>query len=113
MVGSNLNVVIQTKTTEQNEIGESIAKWTDKFFLTGWLDLSSGDSSRQEHKTKTEKSTHVFICDYDPDVRNLDVTQCRFVCSDRVYEIKYVDDPMEIHDHLEITLKLVGVSRGI
>ena len=112
MVGGNLNAIIQRKTTDKNEIGESLAIWTDKFHIKGWLDLSSGDSSRQEHKTKTEKSTHVFICDYNRDVRNIDISQCRFVCSDRVYEIKYVDDPMEIHDHLEITLKLVGVANG-
>ena len=113
MVGGNLNAVIQSKTTTQNEIAESVANWTDKFSLTGWLDLSSGNSSRGAHKTKTEESTHVFICDYDPDVRNLDITQCRFVCLNRVYEIKYIDDPMEIHDHLEITLKLVGVSSEV
>ena len=113
MVGGNLTATIQKKTSLKNEIGESISIWEDLYTVYGWLDLSNGNSSRLTHKTKTEESTHTFICDYSSDVRNLDTTQCRCICSERVYEIKYVDDPMEIHDHLEIMLKLVGVSSGI
>lgn len=112
MVGGNLTATIQIKHVFENEIGESTPVWEDLYTIKGWLDLSSGSSTRLPHKTKTEESTHVFICDYDPDVRNLDVRQCRFVCSSGNYEIKYIDDPMELHDHLEITLKYIGVTDG-
>ena len=113
MVGGNLTATIQKKTTCNNEIGESIfSVWEDLHTIKGWLDLSSGNSSRQAHKTKTEESTYMFICDYNSAVRSVDVRQCRFVCNSRTYEIKHIDDPMEIHDHLEITLKLVGVVNG-
>ena len=29
-----------------------------------------------------------------------------------IYEIKFTDDPMELHDHLEITLSLLGVANA-
>ena len=110
MVGGNLTATIQIKTLTENDIGEKVADWIDNIeSVKGWLDLGSGSSTNRSHKTKTEESTHTWICDFDSRLRELDITQCRFVCRNQIYEIKHVDDPMEIHDHLEISLKLVGV----
>ncbi len=109
MIGGNLNATIQVKTTSTNDLGENVLAWSDKYELNGWLDLSSGNS-HYSHKTKTEDSTHVFISDYNSTVRNLDITQCRFKLNNRIYEIKFIDDPMELHDHLEITLTLLGIA---
>lgn len=111
MIGGNLKATIQVKTTSTNDLGENVLAWTDKYTLNGWLDLSSGTST-YSHKTKTEDSTHIFISDYNPDIRDLDITQCRFKISNRIYEVKFIDDPMEIHDHLEITLNLLGVTNA-
>ncbi len=112
MVGGNLTATIQFKTLTENDIGEKIAEWVDDMTVRGWLDLVSGGSTNQSHKTKSEDSTHIYICDFDSRLRNLDITQCRFVCRDRIYEIKHIDDPMELQDHLEISLKLVGVANA-
>ena len=110
MVGGNLTATIQIKTVTENDIGEGIAEWVNHIeSVKGWLDLVSGNSTNQSHKTKSEESTHTWICDFDGRLRELDITQCRFICGGRSYEIKHIDDPMEIHDHLEISLKLVGV----
>lgn len=111
MIGGNLTAIIQVKTTSTNELGENVLTWNDHYTLNGWLDLSSGNS-HYSHKTKTEDSTHVFISDYDSTVRNLDITQCRLQINSRIYEIKFIDDPMELHDHLEITLSLLGVANA-
>lgn len=109
MIGGNLKAVIQVKECSTNEIGEAVLTWNDTTKINGWLDLSSGNS-HYSHKTKTEDSTHVFISDYNSIVRELDITKCRLKINDRIYEIKFIDDPMEIHDHLEITLNLLGVT---
>ena len=109
MVGGNLTATVQIKTLTENDIGEMVAEWVDHITSRGWLDLVSGNSTNQSHKTKSEESTHTWLCDFDSRLRDLDITQCRFVCRDRIYEIKHIDDPMELHDHLEISLKLVGV----
>lgn len=111
MIGGNLKATIQVKTASTNDLGESVLTWSDKYVLNGWLDLSSGTST-YSHNTKTEDSTHVFISDYDSTVRDLDITQCRFKINNRIYEVKFIDDPMEIHDHLEITLNLLGVANA-
>ena len=109
MVGGNLTATVQIKTLTENDIGEKVAEWVDHITSRGWLDLVSGSSTRQNHKTKSEDSSHSFICDFDSRLRELDITQCRFICRNQIYEIKHIDDPMELHDHLEISLKLVGV----
>lgn len=109
MIGGNLEATIQIKTTTENELGEDIPTWNDFTSLKGWLDLSSGTST-YSHNTKTEESSHVFIADYNKTVRKLDLAKCRLVIDSRIYEITFIDDPMELHDHLEIFLKLVGVA---
>ena len=110
MVGGNITATIQTKTLTENDIGEKVAEWVNLIeSVKGWLDLVSGGSTYQNHKTKTEESTHMWLCDYDHRLRELNITQCRFICRNQIYEIKHIDDPMELHDHLEISLKLVGV----
>ena len=110
MVGGNLTATVQIKTLTENDLGEYVPEWNNHIEdVKGWLDGTGGNSPRQSHKTKSEDSTHVYICDFDSRLRDIDTTQCRFVCRNKIYEIKYVDDPMELHDHLEITLKLVGV----
>lgn len=107
MIGGNLQATFQIKSVVQNEIGEGVNTWTDKVRIVGFLD-SSGTSTNQ-HKTKTVESTHTFICDYDAELRSINPKDCQCVINGRKYEVKYIDDPMELHDHLEISLKMVGV----
>ena len=109
MIGGNLDATFQLKTTTENDIGEPVDNWTDFTTIKGWLDLTSGTST-YSHKTKTEESTHVFIADYNKTVRGLLPAKCRCIINDRIYQVTFIDDPMELHDHLEIFLKLVGVA---
>lgn len=109
MIGGNLDATFQIKSVSENELGEHITSYTDLTTIKGWLDLSSGNSTHS-HKTKIVESSHVFISDYDKTVRELDPSQCRCLINNRIYELKYIDDPMELHDHLEIFLTLVGVA---
>ena len=108
MIGGNLNAIFQVKSVSQNEIGEGVNTWTDVVTIKGFLD-STGTSS-YEHKTKSVESTHTFICDYGAILRDLEPKKCRCVINNIKYEVKYIDDPMELHDHLEISLKMVGVA---
>lgn len=108
-IGGNLDATFQTKSITENEIGEHIPTWTDLITIKGWLDLSSGNST-YSHNTKTEENSYVLLTDYNKTVRELKTPQCRCLINSRVYEVLSIDDPMEIHDHLEISLKLVGVA---
>jgi head-tail adaptor len=106
MLGGNTTAVIQQKTASgTDDIGESTFTWSDVYSLTGWLDMLSGDS-KMTYNAKLEESSHVFICDYE-DV-SIDPEKTRCMINSKEYQVQYVDNPMELNDHLEIYLKIVG-----
>lgn len=106
MIGGNIKAVIQRKNGYTvNHIGERVPAWTDDCQLTGWLDLSGGDS-RYTYDTKLQESTHIFIADYSPIDRT--ATDKRLKVNGVIYEVLLIDDPMELHQQLEIYLKFVG-----
>lgn len=106
MIGGNTTVQIQTSTTTTNEIGEKEKTWTTVRTLTGWLDLSSGDSKYTTYNAKIQESTHVFSCDYT----NIGVEpeNARMVANSKSYDILLIDNPMELNQQLEIYLKYTG-----
>lgn len=106
MIGGNTEAVLQQVNESQtNGIGERVRTWADIRKLTGWLDLSSGDS-KYTYNAKLQESTHIFLTDYAPIDRKAD--DKRLVVNGCVYEILLIDDPMELHQQLEIYLKFVG-----
>ena len=107
MIGGNTKAVLQQKNGfTDNDIGERIHQWTDIQTLNGFLDLSNGDSKYSTYDAKLQESTHMWICDYVSVDRN--PTDKRLVVNGVAYDILLIDDPMELHQHLEIYLKFVG-----
>lgn len=106
MIGGNTEAMLQKiNGSETNSIGEQVQSWTDVQALWGWLDLSTGDS-KYTYDAKLQESTHIFITDYVPiDQRPHDK---RLVVNGMVYEVLLIDDPMGLHQQLEISLKFVG-----
>lgn len=119
-IGGNIDGIIQTDTTEMNEIGEAVKTWTDAFTLHGWLGLQSGDSKYINFNAKLEESTHVFLCDYNADVYALTIPDeetktipdCRMIIKRMVYDILLIDNPDEMNEQLEIYLRKVGAWNG-
>lgn len=106
MICGNIEAVIQRIIgSTSNTIGERTPTWGDVKSLMGWLDLSSGDS-KYTYDAKLQESTHIFITDYTPIDRN--PKDKRLVVNGVAYEILLIDDPMELHQQLEIYLKFVG-----
>lgn len=119
MIGGNQTAILQIKQTQKNVIGESEMTWIDAYQLTGWLDLSNGDST-STYNAKIQESTHIFLCDYDEliatnDNQTIQLTSenSRMVINNQVYDIKLIDDPMGMHEHLEIYLKYIGGGLGV
>lgn len=127
MIGGNTNLVIKIHDTEGkwpwnpldfenseineqedsfDENGSRIKAYTKIASLFGWLDLISGDA-KYDYKAKIEDSTHVFICDYE-ELDGIDVEEAKAEVNGEEYDIKYIDDPMGLHEQLEIYLKKVG-----
>lgn len=106
MIGGNTEAVLQQKTEcSVNAIGERVHEWSDANHLWGWLDLTAGES-KFTYDTKLQESTHIFICDYLPLDRHAD--NKRMVINGNTYNVLLIDDPMELHQHLEIYLKYTG-----
>ena len=112
MIGGNTELIIQSlsKDVVYDKNGKRIIDYASKEPIVGWLDLISGDS-RYDYKAKIEDSTHIFISDY-VDLSGVDIEESRAFIKGEIYEIKYIDDPMELHAQLEIYLKKVGGQDG-
>ena len=118
-IGGNKPAVIQIKSVAQNKIGEREPDYKDALAdLVGWLDLSAGDSKHLNYNAKIQESTHVFLCDYfelkykvegKPDVK-ITPENSRMIVDGDIYEVMLYDDPMGMHEHLEIYLKYTGGS---
>ena len=107
MIGGNTEAILQQKSgSTTNEIGERVQTWSDIHRLRGWLDLQSGDSKYATYDAKLQESTHIFMCDYTAIDRT--ATDKRLMVNGNVYDVLLIDDPMELHQHLEIYLKYVG-----
>lgn len=134
-VGGNLIALLQVKDEgEKNSIGERTHIWVDVASVKGWLDFANGESSNTNFNTKIQESTHIFLCDFqsfkglsgqwvwdalnfvngiisDATLQNtVDATSenARMLIDGQVYQIQVIDDPMNMHQHLEIYLKFVG-----
>lgn len=107
-IGGNTIALMQTKGTPiKNSIGERVTPWIDAATLTGWLDLSSGDSRHTTFSTKIQESTHIFLCDYR-ELTGITSENSQMVINHQVYEVLLIDNPMNLNEHLEIYLKFVG-----
>ncbi len=112
-IGGNLYGTIQTKTkTGKNKLGEAELTWENKYTQQGWLDMQSADSRRNTYNAKIEDSTHIFICDFDAEIYALQSQDTRMVIKGMVYDVKFIDNPMEMDEQLEIYLKKVGAYRA-
>ena len=107
MINGNIKALLQEKKEiGVNVIGERIQEWVTIIELKGFLDFQGQSTNRTTYETKLEESSHLFICDY----KKLDkkIENKRLVVENEVYDVLLIDDPMNLHQHLEIYLKYVG-----
>ena len=109
-IDGNTVLTLQIKTTAKNTIGEGVQTWTDAASLTGFLDLMNGTSGYSNFNTKLQESTHIFLADYAP--VNAEPENCRALIGGSIYDVLLIDDPMGLHEQLEIYLKFVGGQNG-
>ena len=107
-IGGNTLAMLQIKSTEKvNRIGEWVEEWENRLPLTGWLDLSTGDSKHTNFNAKVQESSHIFLCDY-ADLEDATSENARLLIQGQVYEILLIDNPMNMNEQLEIYLRFVG-----
>lgn len=108
MIIGNMDAEIQMYKSENNEIGETVKSWETVQTLKGFLDLRSGDSDYRTFDAKIEDSTHIFLCDYVPLAEGVNAENSRIVIKGKTYDIMLIDNPMELDEHYEIYLRLIG-----
>ena len=107
-IDGNIPATIQTHTTEKNELGEDVKSWSDAISFYGFLSLQNGDSKYQNFNAKIEESTHVFLCEYSPEIYALADKNTRLICKGRSYDVLLIDNPDERDEQLELYLRFVG-----
>lgn len=142
MIGGNITALFQVKDEgKKNAIGEREHKWYDvsSSSSSGWFDLKDENGAKNTiFNAKIQESTHIFLCDYrsfkslsaewvwntlnfvngeinsEKLDKRVDVTSenARLLINNQVYQILLIDDPMGMHQHLEIYLKFVGGQNG-
>lgn len=108
MIGGNTTAEIRVRSTVKNEIGGTSKTWTAVQNVKGWLDLTGGDSKYSTFNAKIQESTHIFICDYTELDARIEAENSRLSVDGKVFDILLIDDPMSLHQHLEIYLKYTG-----
>lgn len=139
MIGGNITALIQVKDEgKKNGIGERVHQWVDVASTKGFLDLSAGDTKNTTFNAKIQESSHIFLCDFQSFKglsgkwvwnpfsfvngvistatldEKVDVTSenARIIIEGQIYNLQFIDDPMHLHQHLEIYLKFVGGQNG-
>ena len=109
-IGGNKQMQLQIKSIIKNDIGEHIEKWDNVQQITGWLDLSGGDSKYTTYNAKIQESTHVFVADYVALAEGITAETARTVIDGKRYDIMLIDNPMEMGSgsQLEFYLKYTG-----
>lgn len=90
------------RSTGVSEYGTEVTSWIDLGNVSGYLDTISTSKSEVAGKI-VQDSTHMFLTREIEDIKQGD--RLKFGAS--MYEINYVDNPMDMNHHLEIELKLV------
>jgi hypothetical protein len=119
MLGGNITATIQKKvSTGKNLIGEAEESWENIGTCIGWLDYASGQNDVQTYKAKLQETSHYFLCDYSEFKKaareqELNSENCRLLINDKKYNVLLIDDPMELHQHIEIYIQYIGGGLGV
>lgn len=119
MLHGNITATIQVKSSNgKNAIGEHTESWETVGTVLGWLDYQSGQNNVQQYNAKIQDTTHLFLCDWfrwKNATQDASVTSAnsRMILNGEVYEVLLIDDPTNLHHHIEVYLQYVGGGLGV
>ena len=105
-LGGNIRAELQTKIDGGvNDIGEQVTQWQTVATPTGFLDMTGQSTKYTDFAAKIPDSTHVFLFDYQGDIP---AENLRMIIKNQIYDVLFVDCPMELKYHYELYLKYRG-----
>ncbi len=112
LIGGNVTIQLKRKVSETtNRIGEANPVYQNYLKpFDGFLDYSSGEVGHQNFNSAIQESTHIFVADYveiKEETENLIAE-----INNKTYEVKFVDNPMELNEQIEIYLKYIGKQKN-
>lgn len=108
-IGGNIKLIFQVKKeTGKDKIGTPVLEWADVQTLKGWLDFMAGGARYGQYNAKIEDSTHIFLSDFEPLDKRIKAETARAIINGEIYDIKLIDNPMQMNKHYEIYLKYTG-----
>ena len=93
---------VMRKTKTPNGMGGYSESWSLFKTIDGCIRPLQGDERLSADK-KTLFATHRLYCDYDTSILQTD----RISDSGHDYEIKFINDPMQMHEFLHIDMELI------
>lgn len=107
-VGGNIVAKVLRTTGDKNDKGVYTTGEPQQIMeLCGWLDYQSGEVGHLAYQAAVQDSTHVFVSDYRADYADLSEVGLSLEIGGKSYEVKLIDDPMGMHEHMETYLRLV------
>lgn len=106
-IGGNISAVIEVKKTAGNEIGAEREQWTAYRTVPGFLDMIGEGTDRTTFNKKVQDSDYIFLTDYI-ELPGVDEENSRLRIANKIYEVRLYDDPMGMHEQLEIYLRYLG-----
>lgn len=100
-------VTIQRVTKVSNGMGGYSEQWTDLLTYNGVVDQLSGSEVVAANQL-APSSTHILIGEYTEGITEKD----RVLFHEKIYDIKNIDNPMNLNQHLEILLEYKGVMQN-
>lgn len=112
-IGGNTAAVIQIGIFEKNDYGNDVVRWVEVFKepVYGFLDMVNEGTNSRRLMHRVEDADFIFLCDYFAPIADgvrLTAENSRILIDGEVYEVKLYDDPMRLHEHMEIYLKYLG-----
>lgn len=110
-IGGNTTAVLMRAVKTKDKNGNAVAGNPQQLIeVIGWLDYQAGQPSHLTYQAKLADTTHLWLCDYSAVLAGFKVQGLSMVIGSDTYEVLFIDDPMGIHDHLEVYLRYVGVG---
>ncbi|MCI9463374.1 MAG: hypothetical protein HFI48_05735 [Lachnospiraceae bacterium] len=110
-IGGNTDATVQIGMVQLNDLGNEVTEWENAFPIKGFLDLANEGTNSHNLMHRVEDADYIFLCNYfAPVVGKVKLTaeNSRLIIAGEVYEVKVYDDPMNLHEHMEIYLKYMG-----
>lgn len=108
-------IKVLSRTDADDGIGGSSASWEETGTIFGYIDLVTGTDLPTGGTTDNafiNNSTHIAII---PDASGDVVTDANLLegPNGQVYDVTFVDDPLQIGHHLEIYLRIGGGTSAV